>query len=161
MDPWQHMQGWTCMCLVVPAVFSPGEELPAKTTAHPAPPCSVAGLSSLGRSTENPSPTLCFCSRNILWDAPGIGPPYGRKTLHSLLHRRTGAQLLSPWAMLAWEIAVIAFVSSFGFCWLWSIPGVMMVEEGTLAWMQNTAKAALSPGGRAEYLSKATQGAGI
>jgi len=108
MDPWQHTQGWILMCLVVPAACSPGDELPAETTAHPAPPCSMAGLSLLGRATKPPSPTRCFCSRNVLWDAPGTGPPYGRKPLHSPLHRRAGAQLPSPWAVLAWETAVMS-----------------------------------------------------
>lgn len=37
----------------------------------------------------------------------------------------------------------------------------MMLEEGTLAWMKNTAKTSLTPGGLAECLSKLIQGAGF
>lgn len=73
---------------------------------------------------------------------PGMGPPSGRKPHHSPLHGWDGAQLPSPW-----ERGLSSLLSqAFGFCWLWSSVGVMMVEEGTLARMQSTAKAALSPG---------------
>lgn len=63
--------------------------------------------------------------------------------------------------MLVWEAAVITFVTGFVFDWLWSNSGVMMVEEGILAWMQNAVKTALFPGRLAEHLIKSAQGVGI
>lgn len=37
----------------------------------------------------------------------------GENPFNSPLPRHTGAQLLNPWAMSAWEIAVITFASGF------------------------------------------------
>lgn len=159
MDPWQHIEGWTHTCLVVLVVCSSGEDrghCPTITTLQHGRP------ELAGETYRISQPHSVFLQQKHLQRCPRHWATLWEKTSPLPTPLAAAANLPSLWAVLAWERLLSLLLSqAFRFCWLQSNPEVMMVEEGTLAWMQNTSKAALSSGGLDEFLFKPTQGAGI